>query len=159
MNQQLTPEQKKELTSYWCTRKGLNLSDNFSEVLQDARVCDTKEYVSDNSYDYVVLPRNMKNREVLDEYLEGEDQFMMFALTLNQIRRLINAQWNGENGPLVLNGDANYCCFLGKSGILYHIRIYRRADCWSILANRILFGAVGSWNPRRLFRNKPHWRV
>ena len=83
---------------FFVTRKGLYLWNDISRVLKNAQAVDSAGAATLRSFNLV---KNAYDKEIKAELPEHHE------VELWQIAELIDAQKNGENGPLLTNGYAN----------------------------------------------------
>lgn len=104
--------------------------------------------------DHVDLPCNMYDREIVAEYLGGEEEARKHAFTPDQVAELIDAQQGGTTGVLLNNGYANILFMLGTTGVLFPVRVYWRSGSsgWDVGACR--FDGDGWGDGDRVLRNK-----
>lgn len=94
--------------------------------------------------DFIDLPRNMYNREIVTEYLGGMEEARKKAFTPDQLADLIDAQWDGKPGALLSNGYANILYVIGRGRLLFPVKV-----CWS---------AVGrEWDVSAYTFDSAHW--
>ena len=105
---------------YFTSRKGLYLWPEFTQRIlpayQGQIACRGIEGV-----DYVNLPRKMYDREIVAEYLDGEEEVRKHAFTPDQVADMVNAQKSGVSGVLLNNGCANILYMIGIEGVLFPV--------------------------------------
>ena len=95
----------------------------------------------------------MDDNDFQNEYPCGVVEAKKHTFTLNQVATYLNAQWNGEDGPLLTSNRGNTFHIVGEGGKSFDLDVCRHGALW----------AVGSWNHRdrpysnggfRVFHNK-----
>ena len=145
------PFEKTVLAQYFATRKGLYVNESFArKILPFAKA----EGLADiTKVSYVNLPKNMNDSEIIAQHLGGIEEAKKNALTLNQVRTFLDNQWNGEDGPLLVDGCADIFYVLGVEGVLFAVGAGRRGGRWDMCGWTL--GERGRWGAgRRVFRNK-----
>jgi hypothetical protein len=105
--------------------------------------------------DFVDLPRNMYDSEIITEYLGGEEEARKHAFIPDQIAMAIDEQKNGESGRMLNNGYANIFYMIGVNGVLFAVYVFWNSDdrWWYVIAFKL--GEGGRWYVgNRIFRNK-----
>ncbi|MBP6888802.1 MAG: hypothetical protein KBC21_03815 [Candidatus Pacebacteria bacterium] len=84
----------------------------------------------------VDLPRNMYDREIVAEYLGGEEEARKHAFTPDQVADLIDTQKGGKAGVLLNNGYANLLYMIGVCDVLFPVSVDWRSvnSCWHVRA-------------------------
>lgn len=141
------------LLEWFCPRDGLYFYtfESFKErVLTNARDDGTANIAKCN---YIDLPHNMYDSEIITEYLGGEEEVKKCAMTMKQVQSYLNKQWGGGKGDLLVDGKANLFYVLGKDDVLYVVFAYLDGDLWFL---RVWFlGEHDNWRAgHRVFRNK-----
>ena len=133
------------------TRKGLYIHEFFTKrILQFAKGSDTADTSGCDSLD---LPKNMSDREIIDMYLGGMEEAKKNAFTLNQLRTYLDNQWDGSDGPLLVNGYANIFYCIGEGGKLFAVHAARNGGEWAL--HDWYLGEHAYWFAgNRIFRNK-----
>jgi hypothetical protein len=110
------------LTTYWQTRPGLYVHETFStQVLPFAHMEDSSDIIGCSYFD---LPYSMFDSQIIRTYLGGEVEFKKRVFTPNQIKKFIDAQWNGEDGSLLTNG-VNVFYVIGAEGAPFVVNVVR----------------------------------
>ena len=126
-----------DLKTFFQIRKGLYLwNDNMGRVLRAAKPVDTADAVSIASVD---LTRNAYDREIKAELPENHE------VELWHIAKLIEAQANGEDGPLLTSGYANifyisgFAVFVGWSAVSakWHVHDWNLGVAYWNAGNRV----------------------
>jgi len=121
---------------FFTTRTGLWVSSSFKErmIFEDGKVEQVDSFdLTENSYDSEIEQK---------------------PVTLSTVQSLIEKQWNGEEGKLLVNGYTNLFYVVGANGVLFVVRVRWRADFrrWGVDAWGL--DESGDWNAGyRVFRN------
>ncbi len=118
---------------YFVTRDGLHVWPEFATlILPVYQGLIPKRGIE--GVDSVDLPRNMYDREIVAEYLGGEEEVRKHAFTPNQVAGLIDTQKDGKAGVLLNNGYANILYMIGVGGVLLPVSVDWRSDrsLWSV---------------------------
>jgi hypothetical protein len=151
-----SPKKKRTLADYWTSREGLRVYDTLAKYILPITQEDGKSDVS--ACHFITLSHNMYDRAIIEKYLKGRKEVEKNAFTLNQIGSLLNAQWDGENGPLLVHdgvrGATNVFYCMGAGGELCTVSVCRSTQQWEIAAWP-LKDESATW-PRgsRIFYNK-----
>lgn len=138
---------------YFVTRDGLYVWPEFTQrILPAYRDPIVRRGVE--GVDSVDLPRNMYDREIVAEYLGGEEEARKHAFTPDQVADLIDAQWGGKPGILLNNGYANILFMLGVNGVLFPVIVLWSSDRGEWNVNACGFDGVHWSAGRRVIRNK-----
>jgi len=143
-----TRRERLPLECYWRDRDRLSIytvmgdSHSFySRILPFAKVDDTADITG---CDYV---------DQLKDVMCPHDSELL-GFTLNQIRAFIDAQWKGEDGPLLTNGNANIFYCIGIYGNRYAVRVTSsHRGGWNFTVCHL--SGFETWKAgSRVFRNK-----
>jgi hypothetical protein len=137
---------------YFVTRAGLYVWSEFAGRILPAYKAIVRRGIK--GVDSIDLSRNMYDREIVAEYLGGEEVARKHAFTPDQVAELIDAQWGGKPGLLLNNGYANILYVLGKDDVLFPASVY-----WNSGSDEWVVGACtfddGYWLAgRRVLRNR-----
>lgn len=104
---------------YFVNRKGLSVSVEFIEHILPAY----QDSIPKRGIEGVNLidpPRFANDRDIAAEYLGNSEEARKGALTLDQLAELIDAQWEGKVGKLLIN-SSNTLPMNGKDGVLFFV--------------------------------------
>lgn len=140
-------------SKYFGTRDGLYIWPEFAQrILPAYREPIVRRSVK--GIDFVDLTRNMYDREIVAEYLGGEEKARKSAFTPDQLAELIDAQWGGKPGLLLNNGHANILYMIGVDRVLFPVNVRWNSDDSHWRVNAYQFDD-GDWSAGyRVLRNK-----
>ena len=139
------------LATYWQTREGLYVHPTFTERILPYAKGDATVDIS--SVDFIDLPQNMSDSEIITTYLGGMEEAKKNAFTLNQVQASIDKQWTGGDGQLLTNGYTYIFYVLGEDGVLFCLSVFRLGGKWFVSVFDL--DGRGLWRAgNRVFRNR-----
>ncbi len=139
---------------YFVTRDSLWVSSEFTSRILSAHNKSTEKRGLEGM-SHFDLPKNMYDKDIIKEYLGGEEETRKHAFTPDQVADQIDKQKDGGEGELLNNGYANIFYVIGKGEVLFAVYVDwdRDGHRWGVSAYGL--DVDGSWLAGyRLFRNK-----
>lgn len=79
------------------------------------------------------LPRWVNSAGIYDKYFKGANGAKRHPVALGQLKALLQKQWNGEEGQLLVGGQSNLVHVLGCDGCtIFDVILHRQQGTWYI---------------------------